>query len=403
MKNLALAGVRVLALENYVAGPLASMLLADWGAEVVKIEPPIGDAYRMFPPVIQGNDDDQSTPSFARINRDKRSVVLDVRHADDAKTFLDLVGAADVVIENLRPGTLNRIGIGFDVLREHNSDIILVSLSGFGQPDVLPGPLTDMPAFDLIGQAMSGVTFGPGREDQPPMYLGFPIADTMLGDWGAMAVLLALRKRDGGAGAQHIDVSMYDVMMHANEYALGNFAYTGELPVRGRLPTSAPFDFFRASDGYFSLAVSGNQNWVRLCEAMGMPDLAEDPRFADGRSRATVVEDVIRPIIEGWVGDRTVDEICQVLHASNVPCSPAQDAKAVYACEHARARNAWTVVPDRVLGDVEVVANPLKWRDEPAPAPGAPPRLGEHTDDVVEKWLEASPYDGQGGRRAGAS
>jgi formyl-CoA transferase len=380
-----LQGVKVLSMENFVAGPLATMLLADWGADVVKLEPPNGDAYRRFPPV-HAREELRSSPSFARINRNKRSIVLDIRQQAGADTFGQLVASADVVVENLRPGTLDRLGLGYDAMRAWNPRIIVVSLSGFGQQNVRPGPYIERPALDLVGQALSGLSYAVGEEGSPPRYLGLPLVDTATADWGAMATLLALLWRDRTGKGQHVDISMYDVAMHLNEYNLGYYAFFGKNPPRGRLPSSAPFDFYRARDGWFALAISGEATWQRLCTAVGRPDLSKDPALADGTARATVTESYLRPVIEQWSAARTLAEVCEILSRNDVPASPAQEPADVHACPHAKARGAWVTIPDPVLGDVRIVANPVKSDRMADPETRPAPQLGGDTNDVLASW-----------------
>lgn len=381
-----LQGVRVLALEAYVAGPLASMMLADWGGDVVKVEPPHGDPYRYFPPV-QHNGSATSNPSFVRVNRNKRSIVLDLKNKGDRSRFLELVSVADVVLENQRAGALERLGVGFETLADYNPQLVCVSISGFGQPDIFPGPLTQMPAFDLIGQARSGMAYVLGEDGGPPVAIPVPLVDTTTADWAATAVLLGLRARDVTGQAQHMDVSMYDVAMHVNEMALGRYAYTREAVPRGRLASSAPLDYFRAQDGWFALAISGEAVWHRFCAAIGQPQLVQHPALINGTARALAVEDQLRPIIEKWAGDMSVDAACEVLLAYGVPASPVDDARAVLEAPHARARRSWIDIPDPVLGDVRVVANPLKSRGMPTQLREPAPQLDADADDVWTEWL----------------
>jgi formyl-CoA transferase len=371
------------------------MLLADWGAEVVKVEPPDGDAYRRFPPV-SSQDGLRSSPSFVRINRNKRSVVLNLRTSAGRESFLELVTEADVLVENLRTGSLDRLELGYGTLCLRNPRLIMVSLSGFGQADVRPGPFINRPALDLVGQALSGLSYAASNEGGPPRYLGLPLVDTATGDWGAMATLLALMWRERTGTGQHIDISMYDVAMHVNEYNLGYFGYFGKNPPRGRMPSSAPFDFFRARDGWFALAISGEATWQRLCEAIGRPDLADDPELADGTARAAVVESRIRPAIESWSLQLDLDEVCQHLSVHDVPASAAHEPSDVFHCPHALARGAWVTLPDPVLGDVRVVANPIKSSHMPEPETRAAPQLGADTEDVLTTWSSTKQKEEKG-------
>ncbi|EAR23692.1 L-carnitine dehydratase/bile acid-inducible protein F [marine actinobacterium PHSC20C1] len=383
-----LAGVRVLALENYVAGPLATMLLADWGADVVKIEPPAGDTYRTFPPV-ESSAAGTSSVSFVRLNRGKRSVVLDLSTESGRETFLQLVARADVIVQNLKPGSLLKLGLGYAVLEAANPRVILVSISGFGQPDVMPGPYTTMPAFDLIGQAMSGLAYTTGQNDAPPAPIGFPIIDTTVADWAASATLLALFQRERTGRGQHLDVSMYDVAVHLNEYNMGAFGWTGKVPTRGRLATSAPFELIRASNGFVAVAVSGQTIFERFCSAIDRKELAMDPRFANGTMRSEEMPHTLIPIIEEWSSRRTVDEALARLTKFGVPASKVQTLADVFECPQVEAREMILRVPDDVLGEVATVGNPIKGNLIPSVLVRPAPQLGEHSSEVVEEWLDA--------------
>lgn len=386
----ALDGIRVLALENFVAGPTATMLLADWGADVVKVEPPSGDAYRSFPP-IQTDGTATSSVWFSRLNRGKRSIVLDLTTAAGRETFLELAAATDVVVQNLRPGTLSKLGLGYDDLSHVNPRVILVSISGFGQPDVQPGPYTSLPAFDLIGQAMSGIAYTSGREGDPPSPVGFPLIDTTVGDWAVTATLLALFQRERTGVGQHLDVAMFDVGIHLNEYAVGAYGWNGVAPVRGRLPSSAPFELVRAKDGFVAIAVSGEPIFARFTEAIGHPELASDPRFSDGTKRAQAMDSDLLPVIEAWTTTRTVADIVGILGKVGVPASPVHAVGDLFGDAHVVERQMIVSVPDPVLGEVRVAGNPIKGDLIPPLIPRSAPQLGADRDAVLDEWLDASP------------
>ncbi|WP_292732643.1 CaiB/BaiF CoA transferase family protein [Microbacterium sp. UBA1097] len=387
-----LAGVRVLALENFVAGPTATMFLADWGADVVKIEPPTGDTYRSFPP-IKSTESAVSSVWFSRLNRGKRSVVLELATGAGRERFLELASVADVLVQNLRPGTLAKLGLDYETLSAVNPRLILVSISGFGQPDVQAGPYTKMPAFDLIGQAMSGIAYTSGREGDPPSPVGFPLIDTSVGDWAVTATLLALYQRERTGLGQHLDVAMFDVGIHLNEYAVGAYGWHGVAPLRGRLPSSAPFELVRASEGYVAIAVSGEAIFARFAEVIGHPELATDPRYANGTLRASAMDDHLLPLIERWTGERSVSEIVAALGAAGVPASPVQGVADLFEDEHVAARDMIVRVPDEVLGEVRVAGNPVKGTRLPPLEPRSSPQLGADTDDVLAEWLGSTRND----------
>ncbi len=397
--DLPLAGIRVLALENFVAAPTTTMLLADWGADVVKVEAGAGDTYRSFPP-LQRTAEGVSSVWFTRLNRGKRSLSLDVNAPEGRETFLRLAAEADVVVQNLRPGTLAKVGLGYDVLAAANPRLILVSISGFGQPDVMPGPYTSMPAFDLIGQAMSGITYTSGHEGEPPAPVGFPLIDTSVGDWAAMATLLALFSRERTGVGQHLDISMFDVGLHLNEYAIGAYGWTGSAPLRGRLASSAPFELVRARDGYVAIAVSGQPIFARFAAAIGRPELVDDPRFADGTLRSAAMDEFLLPIIEAWTTERTVEQVLDELGRSGVPASRVQSVGDLFDDPHVAARNMIVSVPDPILGEVRVAGNPIKSTTMPPLDVRRAPQLGADTDEVLTEWLGSAPESGKGARDA---
>jgi CoA:oxalate CoA-transferase len=380
-----LAGVRVLAIENFLSGPYGSMMLADFGAEVVKVEPPEGDGYRRASPNYR-TEEGRMSYSFLRVNRNKRSVVLDLKTEEGRNDFLALVDEADVVWENLRPGAMQRLGLGWEELRARNPRLVYASISGFGHGDVLPpGPYMSLPAFDIVAQAMSGAMLRVGEEGDPPMYLGSPIADQLAGMMAAFGVVLALRGVDENGGGQHVDIAMYDVMVALNEQLIGHVSHFGEVPRRGLSPTSAPYGAFRTKDGWVAIGIASDEIWAKFCAAIGRLDLATAPDLATGIKRAANQESILRPAIEEWASDRTSLEITMYLSSAGVPSGPVQDVAQLFDDPQVAVREMLIDVDDPVIGRLTVAGNPIKLGGSPHVPRRTAPQLGAD-QSVLGDW-----------------
>lgn len=366
-------------------GPHGTMMLADVGAEVIKIEPPGGEQGRAM--TVGGREGQEVAFLPASLNRNKKSITLNLQEEEGKELFKSLVKVSDIVWENMRPGVMDRLGVGYEALKEINPAIIFVSLSGFGQGDICPGPFKDWPAFDAIGQALSGFMLTAGKEGDPPLLSASAVADTVPSITAAFAALVALQMRQRTGVGQHVDVSMYDSMVALNNLPLNLYTLAGAKMPRGRLITSAPFGPFNARDGYVVIAAGGERIWQRFCRAIGREDLVGRPGLRNGFERAQNLETVLRPIIEGWTADKTRQEVCSLLLECDVPAAPVQDVEDVIACPHLEARNTFWEVNDPTLGKVKVVGNPIKMSG-PLPFPPNPPPLpGEHNQEVYGDLL----------------
>ncbi|HBS09516.1 MAG TPA: carnitine dehydratase [Microbacterium sp.] len=385
-----LRGVRVLAIENFLSGPYGSMLLADFGAEVIKVEPPEGDGYRRATPNYETAEGRMSY-SFLRINRNKHSVVLDLKSAEGKEAFLRLVDEADVVWENLRPGAMDRLGLGWSQLRERNPRLVYASISGFGHGDVLPrGPYADLPAFDIVAQAMSGMMTRVGEAGQPPLYLGAPVADQLAGVMAAFGVVLALRGVDATGEGQHVDIAMYDVMVALNEQSVGHYAHFGVIPERGLSPTSAPYGAFRAKDGWFAVGIASDWIWARFCVAIERPDLVAAEGLRTGMERSSNQDLVLRPLIEEWASALTPVEAASVLTAAGVPAAPVQDVADLFSDPQVAAREMLATLHDPVVGELKVAGNPVKLGGHPHIPTRTAPQLGAD-QQLLEGTRERAP------------
>ncbi|KVP20408.1 carnitine dehydratase [Burkholderia multivorans] len=382
-----LAGIRVLTVENFIAAPFASMWLADAGAEVVKIETREGgDFARGTSPVKAGADGKPSGLAFLRTNRNKKSVTLDLKHDEGRRIFMALAAQADVVIENLRPNVMDRLGLGYAALSEINPRLIYGAISGFGHDDILPSPYGDFPAFDIVGQAMSGLMYRPERTGDRPTYLGFSLADIQCGILALYGVVLALLHRHRTGRGKKIDISMYDASLILNEISVTMYSATKQTSPPGVHAVTAPFGTYRAKDGYIVIAVLGEHIWKRFADVIGRPELTSDPRFADGVSRKRHL-DALNVEIDAWLADRSRERALATLRAGGVPCSTVNDVPDLFDCPHVAARKMLMTLDDPVWGPIHVAGNPIKMSDVPEPEAKSPPNLGEHNSGVLHEWL----------------
>ncbi len=383
-----LSGVRVLAAESFLAGPFCSMRLADAGAEVVKIESPDGgDAYRSMTPVKTGEDGVERGLNFLRPNRNKKSVTLDLKHPDGKRIFKQLISEADVFIENLRPGVMDKLGLGWAVLHELNPRLVYTAISGFGHNDFLPSPYAEHPAFDIVGQALSGLMYRPERQGERPVYLGFSLGDLEAGILAAYGTMLALFQRQTTGKGQMVDISIYDACLALNDIAIAMYSMSKQRAKPGLPAVAAPFGTYKASDGYLVIAVVAELIWERFCKAIERRDLLQDERFKDGVSRYIHL-DALDANIEQWLASRTRAQAVDALLAHGVPASMVNEVEDLFDCPHVAARNMLITLNDPAWGPIQVAGNPIKMSDVPEPAATHPPELGQHTGDVLRRWLK---------------
>lgn len=379
--QLPLSGVRVLDLTRVLAGPMATCILGDLGADVVKVEEPDGDHVRTLPPFYPG----EQSHYFLAINRNKRSIVVDVKTDEGRDLILDLAAHSDVVVENFRPGVMKRLGLDFELLSQRKNDLILCSISGFGRS----GPLRDAPSFDLVSQARSGVMSITGEPDGPPTKLGLPLGDLGGGLWAAIAILAALHRRERSGTAQHVDLSLLDGLVGLLGY-LGQLALmTGQSP--GRVGSGhhhiVPYGRFETADGYLVLALHVGTFWRKFCQAVGREDLITNPRFVDTAMRREN-RDELQLIVEDILRTKTRAEWEQLLTEADIPHGPVLDVVEALHQEHLTARNAIMTVPHPTAGDVRMVRPPIRFVGEPPPqARCAAPLLGEHTRVICREML----------------
>jgi CoA:oxalate CoA-transferase len=384
-----LSGIRVIGLEQYMSGPYCTMLLADAGADVIKIERPgKGDPRRSIPP-FASRDGEKKAFGYMAYNRNKRSLALNVQSQDGKEILRKLVAVSDVVVENLRPGAMDKLGLGWDGMRTINPRLVYAMISGFGR---LPGYRSDYaerPAFDIVAEAMSGVMDLIGFEDKPPTFTLYGLADVYSGMIAAFGVMQALFMRERSGMGQVVDVSLTDNMLALNERMVALYSVTGKEPSRGRLEHLWPRGAFRCRDGYVALNVPDDIVWGRLAAAVGRPDLIDDPRSRDGTSRAQHAA-FLQPIIEGWMADKTRQEVVDTLNAAGMPTGPVYTAKDVFADPHFRTRGMLVDVADPEVGTYTFARSTPHLSASPEIPAVAAPGLGQHTREVLEGLLQYS-------------
>lgn len=375
-ESLPLTGLKVLDLTRMLAGPYATLILADLGADVVKIEEPrIGDPTRRNIPIVDG----EST-YFMSLNRGKRSVTLNLKEREDRDRFLDMVAEADVVVENYRPGVMDRLGLSFANLRRVKPDIILCSISGYGQT----GPLKDKISFDLVNQAMAGTMSVTGEEGRPPVRVGLPAGDLSGGIFGAMGVLAALyRRRRTGEGA-HVEVGLHDLLVSLLGYVAQLYFTTGEIPgpVGSGHHHIAPYKAFLAKDGYFVIAAFTQIFWLKFTKAIGRPELVDDPRFTDITARKHNKE-ALYEIIDPLFLSKTIDEWVEIFRVGDVPAARVNSVGEALKSEQAVARGIVFACHHPKLGEVRTAGTPFKTDEGHWKSDLPPPLLGEHNDEIL--------------------
>ena len=378
-----LRGVRVLDLTRVLAGPYTTMLLADLGAEVVKVEEPgVGDEARRVGPFLDG-----VSAYFVSINRGKKGLTLNLKIEAGCRLFLDLVRQADILVENYRPGVMGRLGLDYERLKAVQPRLVYAACSGFGQT----GPYAHRGAYDMIAQGMGGIMSITGELGGTPVRVGTSIGDIAAALFTTIGILAALAHARATGQGQLVDVGMLDCQVAILENAIVRHMATGEVPgpLGSRHPSIAPFEAFQAADGHVILAV-GTKQWERFCNAIGRPDLVAHPHFATNALRAEHVDElkeILAPItrrrsVAAWVSD---------MEAIGVPCGPVNTVDRVVQDPQVKAREMLVEVQDAAVGPIPVAGLPIKLSVTPGKVGGRAPCLGEHTDAVLGEWLNLTP------------
>jgi crotonobetainyl-CoA:carnitine CoA-transferase CaiB-like acyl-CoA transferase len=376
--NAPLEGIRVLDFTRAMAGPFATMLLGDLGADVIKVEPPEGDESRSWmPPDING-----VSAYFISVNRNKRSIAIDLKKPGALEIIDRMVRSVDIVIENFRPGTADRLGIGYERLSKINPRIIYCSISGFGQE----GPYRDKPGYDLIALAMSGLMDITGEPGRPPVKFGVPIADITTGIMAAVAILAALYHRERTGEGQYIDLSLLDTQILILSHQALNYLATGRDPERlgSAHPSIAPYQALETKDGYIVVGVGNDRLWQVFARAIGREDLLGDPRFASNpdrvRNRAQLVEE-----LEKTFKTRTTREWVEILEKSGIPVAPVNKVSEALNDPHVIHRKMVIELEHPKYGRFKTLGTPLKMSRTPGRVYRPPPLLGEHTVEILRE------------------
>jgi crotonobetainyl-CoA:carnitine CoA-transferase CaiB-like acyl-CoA transferase len=369
----------VLDLSRILSGPVCTMLLADMGAEVIKVEPPpSGDDSRQWgPPFING-----ISTYFLSVNRNKKSIGLNLK-TDAAKQVLwKLVERADVLVENFRPGVLGKLGFGYDAIVRRNPRIVYCSISGFGQT----GPYRDRPGYDVIAQGESGMMDLTGYPDGPPAKLGSSLADVIAGLYALNGILLALLARHKTGRGQQVDVSLLDGMVSTLTYQALIYLSTGRSPTRlgTRHPSIVPYECFQAKDGFVNIAVTNQKQWEHFCRVLGLPEIAADPRFETMKERLAHYHE-LRPVIDRIVSKMSRSEIIPLMDGVGIPAGPINTVGEILEDPHIHAREMVVQLTHPEYGPLRMLGIPIKLSDTPGAVGNAPPCFGEHNLEVLSK------------------
>ncbi len=394
MGTAALTGLKVLDFTRALAGPFCTMMLGDMGCEVIKIEAPgKGDESRGWGPPFQGGE----SSYFLSCNRNKQSLTLNLKDEEARKIVLRLVQEADVLVENFSPGTMARLGLSYAVAAEYNPRLVYCSISGFGQE----GPNRSLPAYDLILQGMGGLMSITGPKDGPPTKVGVPIADLTAGMFAAHAILAALYHRERTGLGQYVDTSLLDGQLALLTFQAGRYFATGSSPglAGNEHPSIAPYETFKTKDGHVNVACGNDGLWRRCCTALGQPALAQDPRFETNARRLEHRPELVA-ILEQALSRYKTQEAIALLEDAGVPCGPIYRLAEVFEDQHVRELGLVQAIDHPTAGTVQFPGPPFRFSQSPTELRQAPPRLGEHTDPILER-LGFQPSDVEALRRQG--
>ena len=376
---LPLQGIRILDFTHALAGPYCTMLLGDLGADVVKVEPPSGDHSRQWgPPFIHGE-----SSYFLSVNRNKRSVVLDLKSAPAREAAEALAMASDVVVENFKPGTMERLGLGVDRLQAMKVGLVYAAISGFGQNQ------PTLAGYDQIAQGTSGMMSVNATPDGPPIKVGIPIGDIAAGMFASNVILAALVERGTTGRGRRIDIALNDSLLALFTYQAGRFFATGEIPSQeGNFhATIAPYGTFAVSDGFINVAVASDAQFIRFCEAIHAPELVDDPRFATNALRQAARPDLVR-VIEDHLRQATREEWLARFEQFGIPAGPILDLEEAFASPLATSRQMRLEIEHPKAGRISQVGAPWKVDGSSSPIRRPPPMLGEQTDEVLREWID---------------
>ena len=376
-----IAGVRVLELAQIMAGPACGLMLADLGAEVIKIEKTAGgdDTRKFLPPDINGE-----SAAFMMMNRNKKGLALNLKEQEGINIFKKMVEQSDVVIENFRKGTLEKLGIGYEHLKKINPKIILCEISGYGRT----GPYADKGGFDLVAQGMSGLMSITGESsDKPPMKVGAPLTDITAGILGATGVLAALINRDKTGKGQRVDTSLYEAGIVHTYWQSAIAGATGKSPgpLGSAHPLTAPYQAFKTKDNWITIGASNQNNWMNLLNAIERVDLQEDDRFKDNNSRMKNLE-ALAPILQEELLKKTSNEWIKIFDEKGLPCGPINSITEMHNDPHTLDRKMVIEVDNKKAGKSKAIGMPIKFSDTNANTEIGAPNFGQHTDEILVQF-----------------
>ena len=378
-----LNGIRVLDLSRVLAGPYCTMVLGDLGADVIKVESPEGDETRGWGPPFVGEARGESA-YYLCVNRNKRSIVVNFK-TDEGQTILhELIKQSDVLVENFRVGTLSRFSLDYESVSRVNPGLIYCSITGFGQT----GPLHDKPGYDFMIQAMGGLMSITGEPEGEPMKVGVAVADLFAGQNAVIAILAALQARTQTGRGQHLDISLFDSQIGMLANVASNYLISGSLPKRyGNAHANiVPYQSFQASDAWIVIAVGNDKQFARLCEMIGKSELAQDSRFVINPGRVEHRDELIT-LLKPIFLEKTASEWLSALDGAGIPCGRINTLDKVFAEPQVEAREMLIHTEHPEIGDLRLVGSPLKFSDTPVDYKLPPPRLGEHTEEILRELL----------------
>jgi succinyl-CoA:mesaconate CoA transferase len=378
-----LASLQVLDLTQMLAGPFATMIMADLGADVVKIEPPRGDMTRTNPPHIEENE--AYGGYFHSVNRNKRSICLNLKEEAGRDVFLEMVDDADIIFENFKVGTMERLGLSYETLKQRNPGLIYATIRGFGDPRSGESPYAERPAFDIIAQAMGGFMSITGTEESGPVKAGPGVGDIFPAALSVVGVLAAVQHRETTGEGQFVDIGMVDSVLSLTERIAHQYSVDGEVPEpQGNThPLLFPFDRFETTDGSVMIAAPSDGQWAALCDAMDRPDLIDE--YPDEEDRVEHA-DTLRPVVSEWVSQYTKDEVADMI-AEDVPCGPVNTAADIFDDPHFEQRGMLPSVEHADTGEeVQIAGTPLNFSETTADVQQRAPLLGEHSREILTEF-----------------
>jgi len=376
-----LQGIRILDLSRVLAGPYCTMVLGDLGADVIKVEPPEGDETRAWGPPFAGGE----SAYYLCVNRNKRGIVVNLKTDEGKKILRDLALQSDVLVENFRPGTLEKFGLDFETLHELNPKLIYCSITGFGQT----GSMRDRPGYDFMIQALGGIMSITGEPEGEPMKVGVAVVDLFAGQNAVIAILAALQARTLTGQGQRLDISLFDSQLGWLANVSSNFLISGKLPKRyGNAHANiVPYQSFEAADGWFAIAVGNDRQFTRMCEMLARPDLAADERFATNTARVHNRE-ILIPLLAEIFKTAPVAVWLKKLDEAEIPCGAIQNFEQVFSMPNVMEREMLVKMNHPTIGELPLVGSPLKMSDTPVQYRMPPPLMGQHTDAVLKELEE---------------